>query len=85
MLARTGKIRAKSAALPTKCRSCDYLRLCYGECPKNRLIRTREGRRASTISVPVSTPFTTISGLTSCISCNRWAASDRKGCGPLRG
>jgi len=35
--------RAKSAALPTKCRSCDYLRLCYGECPKNRLIRTREG------------------------------------------
>lgn len=34
---------AKSAALPSKCRRCDYLRLCYGECPKNRLIRTAAG------------------------------------------
>lgn len=35
--------RSKSATLPSKCRSCDYLRLCNGECPKNRLLRTREG------------------------------------------
>jgi len=35
--------RAKSATLPGKCRSCAYLKLCYGECPKNRLIRTRTG------------------------------------------
>ena len=35
--------RAKSASLPQKCRDCDYLRLCWGECPKNRLIRTQAG------------------------------------------
>ena len=35
--------RAKSATLPTKCRSCAYLKLCWGECPKNRLIRTVTG------------------------------------------
>ncbi|WP_324698554.1 anaerobic sulfatase maturase [Novosphingobium aerophilum] len=35
--------RNKSASLPGKCRSCEYLRLCYGECPKNRLLRTRSG------------------------------------------
>lgn len=37
--------RAKSENLPAKCRACDYLRLCYGECPKNRLIRTRDGEK----------------------------------------
>lgn len=36
--------RAKSATLPQQCRDCAYLRLCWGECPKNRLIRTDEGR-----------------------------------------
>lgn len=35
--------RAKSDSLPGQCRRCDYLSLCNGECPKNRLIRTREG------------------------------------------
>ena len=35
--------RAKSVTLPKKCRDCVYLRLCYGECPKNRIIRTRAG------------------------------------------
>lgn len=34
---------AKRDTLPTQCRQCDYLRLCWGECPKNRLIKTREG------------------------------------------
>lgn len=35
--------KAKSASLPKKCRDCAYLRLCWGECPKNRLIRTAAG------------------------------------------
>lgn len=34
---------AKSKALPRQCRECPHLNLCWGECPKNRLIRTPEG------------------------------------------
>jgi uncharacterized protein len=34
---------AKSATLPQYCRRCPYLTDCWGECPKNRLIRTPEG------------------------------------------
>lgn len=34
---------AKSDSLPGYCRSCEHLDLCWGECPKNRLIRTPEG------------------------------------------
>lgn len=34
----------KRDTLPRQCRECDYLRLCYGECPKNRLIRTDDGQ-----------------------------------------
>ncbi|MCD8504531.1 MAG: anaerobic sulfatase maturase [Burkholderiaceae bacterium] len=34
---------AKRDALPNQCRQCDYLKLCWGECPKNRLIKTRDG------------------------------------------
>ncbi|CDH47294.1 hypothetical protein BN874_790005 [Candidatus Contendobacter odensis Run_B_J11] len=30
---------AKSGTLPRYCRACAYLRDCWGECPKNRLIR----------------------------------------------
>ncbi|MGL4746181.1 MAG: SPASM domain-containing protein, partial [Shewanella sp.] len=33
----------KRNSLPTQCKTCDYLRLCWGECPKNRLIRTEQG------------------------------------------
>jgi uncharacterized protein len=33
----------KRDTLPKQCRECDYLKLCWGECPKNRLIKTREG------------------------------------------
>jgi uncharacterized protein len=34
---------AKSETLPRYCRECSYLRDCWGECPKNRLIRTPDG------------------------------------------
>jgi uncharacterized protein len=34
---------AKSESLPRYCRHCVYLTDCWGECPKNRLIRTPDG------------------------------------------
>jgi len=34
---------AKSETLPGQCRNCLYLQDCWGECPKNRLIRTADG------------------------------------------
>lgn len=34
---------AKSETLPRQCRACDYLADCWGECPKNRILRTAEG------------------------------------------
>jgi uncharacterized protein len=34
---------AKRDDLPQQCRDCQYLFACNGECPKNRLIRTRDG------------------------------------------
>jgi len=34
---------AKSESLPQYCRQCAYLKDCWGECPKNRLIRTPAG------------------------------------------
>ena len=34
---------AKSERLPQYCRQCAYLKDCWGECPKNRLIRTPDG------------------------------------------
>jgi len=34
---------AKSESLPGYCRRCDHLRDCWGECPKNRLLRTPDG------------------------------------------
>jgi len=34
---------AKSETLPAYCRQCEYLADCWGECPKNRLLRTPEG------------------------------------------
>ena len=33
----------KREGLPQYCRDCEYLRLCHGECPKNRFIRTPMG------------------------------------------
>lgn len=34
---------AKRDALPGACRACPQLNLCWGECPKNRLLRTPDG------------------------------------------
>jgi uncharacterized protein len=34
---------AKRDTLPDYCRQCPYLKLCWGECPKNRLVRTPSG------------------------------------------
>ena len=34
---------AKSETLPKYCRQCSYLSDCWGECPKNRILRTADG------------------------------------------
>lgn len=34
---------AKSETLPAYCKRCEFLTDCWGECPKNRLLRTPEG------------------------------------------
>lgn len=34
---------AKSDALPKYCQSCIYLQLCWGNCPKDRFIKTPDG------------------------------------------
>ena len=34
---------AKSDTLPAYCKQCEFLRDCWGECPKNRLLRTPDG------------------------------------------
>ena len=34
---------AKSESLPSHCRQCEFLSDCWGECPKNRLLRTPDG------------------------------------------
>jgi len=34
---------AKRDTLPRYCRQCAHLHLCWGECPKNRLVRTLDG------------------------------------------
>ena len=34
---------AKSEALPKYCRECSFLKDCWGECPKNRILRTPDG------------------------------------------
>lgn len=34
---------AKRDSLPDYCRQCPHLKLCWGECPKHRLIRTPDG------------------------------------------
>jgi uncharacterized protein len=35
--------RSKSETLPQYCRQCEFLSDCWGECPKNRVIRTPDG------------------------------------------
>jgi uncharacterized protein len=34
---------SKRDALPQYCHQCPHLKLCWGECPKNRLLRTPDG------------------------------------------
>ncbi len=34
---------AKRDSLPKYCKACPYLHLCWGECPKNRLLKTPDG------------------------------------------
>ena len=34
---------AKRDSLPQYCKECPYLKLCWGECPKNRLLKTPDG------------------------------------------
>jgi uncharacterized protein len=34
---------AKSNTLPAYCRTCSYLQLCWGHCPKDRFLRTPDG------------------------------------------
>jgi uncharacterized protein len=36
---------AKSDSLPEYCQSCPYLELCWGECPKNRFVKTPGGEK----------------------------------------
>ena len=33
----------KHRSLPRECRACPHLTLCWGECPRTRILRTREG------------------------------------------
>jgi len=33
----------KDVTLPQRCRECEFLWMCAGECPKNRILRTPEG------------------------------------------
>lgn len=35
--------KAKEGLLPQYCRECDYQFTCFGECPKNRFIKTPQG------------------------------------------
>jgi uncharacterized protein len=35
---------SKCDTLPQYCRECEFLKLCWGECPKNRFVRTPDGQ-----------------------------------------
>jgi radical SAM protein with 4Fe4S-binding SPASM domain len=60
---------AKSEQLPGYCRRCEFLKDCWGECPKNRLLRTAEGEPGrSTISARDSSG----SSPTQCPRRRRW-------------
>jgi uncharacterized protein len=36
--------KAKEGMLPEYCRRCPYQFACFGECPKNRFIKTPDGK-----------------------------------------
>ena len=35
--------RMKTDGLPKKCKTCEWLKACHGECPKNRFAKTSDG------------------------------------------
>ncbi|MGR5117207.1 anaerobic sulfatase maturase [Vibrio astriarenae] len=35
--------KTKEGSLPTQCRQCEYQFACFGECPKNRFLKTLQG------------------------------------------
>lgn len=37
--------RVKEGTLPTQCQKCEYQFACFGECPKNRILKTLEGEK----------------------------------------
>lgn len=37
--------KKKKGSLPKKCRECEYLWACHGECPRNRFVKTNEKGR----------------------------------------
>lgn len=46
MLVKPRQVRfgmSKRDALPGQCRACEHVRMCRGECPRNRCVRTTDG------------------------------------------
>ena len=50
---------AKRNTLPRACRQCEHLVLCWGECPKNRLLRTLDGEHGLNYLCPGQKKFFT--------------------------
>ena len=48
---------AKSDTLPTYCRDCAFLSDCWGECPKNRFVRTPDGEQGLNYLCPAFKKF----------------------------
>jgi uncharacterized protein len=48
---------AKRDSLPRQCVACPHLHLCWGECPKNRFVRTRLGEPGLNYLCPGLTAF----------------------------
>ncbi len=50
----------KRDTLPAACKRCPYLKLCYGECPKNRIVRSEEGELGMNYLCPGIKAFLTM-------------------------
>ena len=72
--------QAKYDTLPQYCRECPVLFACYGECPRNRFIKTPTARTGSTISAKATRP----SFSTSTSRCGPWRTSSARGATPTR-